>query len=181
MTAEQLAAAMHIKIGRAALWAAHLTEAMDAYQIDTWRRQTAFLAQIGHESGGLAYTSEIWGPTPAQARYEGRLDLGNTQPGDGSKYRGHGLIQVTGRANHIRVRNRLHDRYPSVPDFEAEPEALTQPRWAALSAADYWDDKGLNELADNNQFQLITRKINGGLNGQVDRLARLEWATEALA
>ena len=181
MTPEVLAAAMHIKIGRAAMWAPHITEAMDAYDINTRSRQAMFLAQIGHESGGLAWTTEIWGPSPAQSRYEGRLDLGNTEPGDGSRYRGHGLIQTTGRANHVRVRNRLHDRYQAVPDFEADPEALTQPRWAALSAADYWDDKGLNALADNDQFQLITRKINGGLNGHADRLVRLEWAEEALA
>lgn len=181
MTPELLASAMHIKIGRAAMWAPHLTEAMAAYEIDTTKRQAAFLSQIGHESGGLAYTSEIWGPTPAQARYEGRLDLGNTEPGDGSKYRGHGLIQTTGRANHARVRDRLRDRYPEVPDFEDDPGALTQPRWAALSAADYWDDRGLNALADTGQFQLVTRKINGGLNGHADRLVRLEWAEEALA
>lgn len=181
MTPETLAAAMRIKLSRAALWAEHLTEAMDAYGIDTPARQAAFLAQIGHESGGLAFTSEIWGPTPAQLRYEGRLDLGNIHPGDGSKYRGHGLIQVTGRANHRRVRNRLHDRYPAVPDFEADPERLADRRWAALSAADYWDDHDCNVLADTGQFQRLTRVINGGLNGLPDREARLAWAQEVLA
>lgn len=180
MTPQQLAAAMRIKLGRAAMWAPWLTQAMDAYEIDNKARQAPFLAQIGHESGGLAWASEIWGPTPAQARYEGRLDLGNTEPGDGSKYRGHGLIQVTGRANHAKARDMLRERYPDAPDFEADPDELTKPQWAALSAAEYWHRHGCNELAENGQFQLITRKINGGLNGLPDREARLAWAMEAL-
>lgn len=181
MTPEQLAAAMRIKLGRAAMWAPWLTVAMDAYEINTPERQAAFLAQIGHESGGLAWVTEIWGPTPAQARYEGRLDLGNTEPGDGSRYRGHGLIQVTGRANHANARDALRQRYPDAPDFEAYPDELTKPKWAALSAADYWERHGCNELADAGNFERITRRINGGTNGMDDRLARLEWAQEALA
>jgi putative chitinase len=129
----------------------------------------------------LRSTTEQWGPTPAQRRYEGRADLGNTQPGDGERFKGHGFIQVTGRFNHARVRDRLRERFPDVPDFEAEPERLAELPWAALSAADYWDDKGLNALADAGDFAAITRKINGGLNGQADRLARWGKAKRALA
>jgi putative chitinase len=145
------------------------------YDITTPARIAAFLAQVGHESGGFRYTSEIWGPTPAQQRYEGRKDLGNTQPGDGSRYRGHGFIQTTGRANHVAVRDRLRQRmFVEVPDFEEHPEALAELPWACLSAADYWDMRKLNALADAGDFEAITRKVNGGLNGHADRVARWE-------
>lgn len=145
------------------------------YDITTTARIAAFLAQVGHESGGFRYTSEIWGPTPAQQRYEGRKDLGNTQPGDGSRYRGHGYIQTTGRANHAAVRDRLRERLSvEVPDFEEQPEALAELPWACLSAADYWDMRKLNALADAGDFEGITRKVNGGLNGYADRIARWE-------
>jgi len=145
------------------------------YDITTPARIAAFLAQVGHESGGFRYTTEIWGPTPAQQRYEGRKDLGNTQPGDGSRYRGHGFIQTTGRANHAAVRDRLRQRLSvEVPDFEAHPEALAELPWACLSAADYWDMRKLNALADAGDFEAITRKVNGGLNGYADRISRWE-------
>ncbi len=145
------------------------------YDISTPARIAAFLAQVGHESGGFRYTTEIWGPTPAQQRYEGRKDLGNTQPGDGSRYRGHGYIQTTGRANHVAVRDRLRERLSvEVPDFEEHPEALAELPWACLSAADYWDMRKLNALADAGDFEAITRKVNGGLNGHADRVARWE-------
>lgn len=183
LTLTQIAGATGARVDRAQMWLPYLCAAMDAYAIDTPERIAAFLAQVGHESGGLRYTSEFWGPNEAQARYEGRVDLGNTQPGDGSRFRGHGLIQITGRANHARVRDRLRAKFPgrAVPDFEALPVMLTQPEWAALSAADYWDDKGLNALADVGDYMRITRRINGGTNGYEDRLARWETAKGVLA
>ena len=181
MTPALLATCTGSRIDRAQEFAGALSAAMAFYGIDTPLRQAAFLAQIGHESGGLKYTSELWGPTSAQSRYEGRKDLGNNQPGDGSKYRGHGLIQTTGRANHARVRDRLRARFDDVPDFETHPEALTQTKWAALSATDYWDDHRLNALADSGQMKTITRIINGGENGLEDRLARYKNALKVLA
>ena len=86
-------------------------------------------------------------------------------------FRGHGLIQTTGRFNHRRVTQRLRARFPNmnVPDFEKEPNKLTLPRWAALSAADYWDMINGNSMADKGQFELLTKRINGGLNGFADR------------
>ena len=169
---------------RAELFAGHLAEACAAYHITTPERLAAFLAQIGHESASLRYVAEVWGPTTTQRRYEGRKDLGNTQSGDGSRYRGRGLIQTTGRANYAAVRDRLRRRLgPDVPDFEAEPEQLEHLRWAVWSAADYWDWRGLNTLAASGaaaDFERITRRINGGLNGQPDRLARWKRAREAL-
>ena len=154
-------------------WLAPIQSTCDTYGINTPERMAAFLAQIGHESGGLRHTSELWGPTAAQQRYEGREDLGNVRRGDGLRYRGHGLIQITGRANHAAVRDRLRERLgDSVPDFEASPELLAQAPWAALSAGDYWDSRNLNALADAGDFEGITRKINGGLNGYGDRKQR---------
>lgn len=171
-------------------WHPHITEAMRAYGIDSPLRQAAFLAQIGHESGGLRYRSELWGPTPAQARYEGREDLGNTQPGDGKRFKGHGLIQATGRYNHARLRDRLRARFPNrgVPDFEADPESLAWPEWAALSAADFWDDHNLNAWADKEDFDGVSDIINrgrktprlGDANGYADRLRLYNLARKAL-
>lgn len=181
MTPELLARCTGARIDRAARFAEPLSVGMAFYDITGRERQSAFLAQIGHETAGLKWVSEIWGPTEAQEGYEGRLDLGNTEPGDGSRFRGHGLIQTTGRGNHARVRDRLRERFPNVPDFEEQPELLMEPLWAALSACDYWDMKGLNALADAGEFRVITKKINGGFNGLPDRLARLAIAQTALA
>lgn len=181
ITPKLLASAVGCTQALADTYAPHLAEGCEAYGINTPGRLAAFLAQVGHESGGFRYTREIWGPTPAQLTYEGRKSLGNTEPGDGAKYKGHGLMQNTGRYNHAAVRDRLREKFgPSVPDFEGIPELLEQPRWAALSACDYWDSRHLNQLADNNDFELITRRINGGTNGLADRLARWERAKKVL-
>ena len=159
----------------------HIEHAMAVFDIDTPARQAAFLAQIGHESGGLRWIKEIWGPTGTQRRYEMRADLGNNRPGDGFLYRGRGWIQLTGRDNYKRASQRLRERFPDVPDFEADPDAVATARWAALTAAEFWHNAGLNALADRGRYETITRRINGGLNGYADRLARYEDAKQALA
>ena len=176
-----LVAALRCTQALAERFAAPLTDACRMYAIDTPARLAAFLAQIGHESGALRHTVEIWGPTDAQKRYEGRADLGNLQPGDGFRFRGRALIQTTGRANYRTLTQRLRQRGVDCPDFEVDPDELQAPWWAALSAADYWDMRGLNALADAGDFAQITRRINGGLNGQADRLARWDVAKAALA
>lgn len=174
MDAEQLAASTGSTVARARFWLKPITDAMTEFAITTPARQAAFLAQIGHESGGLMYTRELWGPTPAQVRYEGRADLGNTHPGDGSKYRGRGFIQITGRANYAAAGKALH------LDLIDHPEILEDPEMVAVSAAWWWKSHGLNELADAGDFQRITRIINGGTNGLADRLARWEKAKDAM-
>lgn len=174
MTPEEIAQCTGASIERAQSFQPHLEAAMEEFEINTVPRQAAFLAQIGHESGGLHYTKEIWGPTPTQERYEGRADLGNTQPGDGSKFRGRGLIQMTGRANYDKVGDAL-----GLPLID-HPELLETPANAARSAAWFWQSHGLNELADAGEFERITRRINGGLNGQEDRLALWDRAQEVL-
>lgn len=106
-----------------------LNTAMQHYQIVGSKRASAFIAQIGHESGQLRYVREIWGPTAAQRGYEGREDLGNTVPGDGRKYCGRGLIQITGRANYAKCGEALG------LDLISHPELLELPQHAAMSAA----------------------------------------------
>lgn len=155
-------------------WHPHVTAAWVEYGIDSQARQAAWLAQIGHESGGFIYTRELWGPTPAQLRYEGRADLGNTQPGDGKRYMGRGLIQITGRANYRSCGAALG------VDLEANPPLLQGDALAARSAGWYWQSKGLNALADAGDFAALTRRINGGLNGLDDRKERWNRARRAL-
>lgn len=165
MTPDTLIAALGVPATRAQTWADPLSAAMALYAIDSPARQAAFLAQIGHESGGLIYVRELWGPTPSQEGYEGRADLGNTEPGDGFRYRGRGLIQVTGRANYATCGAALN-----LPLVDS-PELLEQASNAAQSAAWFWNSHGLNDLADIGDFNTITRRINGGLNGLANRLA----------
>jgi putative chitinase len=175
MNANDLAQSTGARIDRATTFLPHIEAAMREFDISTKERQAAFLAQIGHESGGLHWLIELWGPTPAQTRYEGRKDLGNTQDGDGYRYRGRGLIQITGRANYTECGAALG------VDLIGEPEQLGLPELAARSAAWFWDSRGLNEFADSGDFQTITKRINGGLNGYADRLALYEDAKTALA
>jgi len=181
MTPQDLARATGARVDRATENLPWLEAAMDIYDINTPKRQAAFLAQIGHESGGLHWITELWGPTDAQRRYEGRRDLGNVEPGDGYKYRGRGWIQLTGRDNYRHTTQRLRDRFPECPDFEELPEMVATARWAAMTAGDFWYTGGLNTLADQDRFETITRKINGGLNGYADRLAKWETAKAVLA
>lgn len=159
-----------LSASRAQDWYPHVRAACIEFDITGSARLAAFLAQIGHESGGFVYTREIWGPTPAQQRYEGRRDLGNTQPGDGSRFRGRGLIQITGRANYRAVAAGLGI------DCVNRPELLEEPRNAARSAAWWWANNGCNALADSGDFHALTRRINGGTNGLSDRMERWERA-----
>lgn len=180
LDADLLAAAIGCQRARAALFSGPLDVACARYAIDTPIRLAMFLAQTGHESGSLQFVRELWGPTDAQLRYEGRADLGNTLPGDGFRFRGRGLIQTTGRANYRHVRDRLRKARYRCPDFEQEPERLEEPQWAALSACDYWDMRRINEAADAGNFEMVTRLINGGTNGLDDRLNRWQRAKRVL-
>jgi len=144
------------------------------FSINTPLRIAAFLAQIGHESGQLVYVREIWGPTAVQKGYEGRADLGNTQPGDGRKYLGRGFIQITGRANYQKLSEDLNT------DFITSPQLLEQPEYAAMSAGWFWNEHNLNVLADKAQFITITRRINGGTNGLAARQALYAKAKQVL-
>ncbi|WLH87650.1 glycoside hydrolase family 19 protein [Pseudomonas sp. FP2338] len=160
---------------QAGVFVSALNTAMGRYGIVGTLRVSAFIAQVGHESGQLRYVREIWGPTAQQLGYEGRSDLGNTVKGDGSKFRGRGLIQITGRANYAACGEALG------LDLINQPELLEQPQHAAMSAAWFWSTRGLNTLADQKDFAKITRRINGGLTGQADRQALYDRALKVLA
>lgn len=164
LTADVLARCTGSSLGRATARVTAYNQAMSFFNIDTIPRVAFLLSNVGHECGGFAYTREIWGPTEAQVRYEGREDLGNTQPGDGERFRGAGDIQRTGRKNFALLRERLRARFPAigVPDFEADPEQAAEPRWAALSACDFIDMVGANKYADALNFDAYCDLINRG-------------------
>lgn len=147
-----------------------ILSAMDEFKINTKQREAAFLAQIGHESGKLLYVKEL----ASGAAYEGRADLGNTMPGDGVRFKGRGLIQITGRTNYVAAMMELD------LDCVEHPELLEEPVNAARSAGWFWFTHGLNELADVGDFIKITRKINGGTNGLEDRQQLYAKALEVL-
>ena len=131
-----------------------------------------FLAQVMHESGGLRYVREIWGPTKAQKGYEGRKDLGNTQPGDGKRFMGRDVIQVTGRANHRALTAWVQKTFGAKVDFEATPEALESAEWLGIGAIWYFlaARKDLIKYCRDGNIEMVTRRVNGGLNGYQDRL-----------
>ncbi|MFZ9839994.1 MAG: glycoside hydrolase family 19 protein [Opitutaceae bacterium] len=148
-----------ISAAKAAEVAPHLNRAMAEGGMDNPARKAAFIAQVAHESGGFRYNEEI-----ASGRaYEGRSDLGNTQPGDGERFKGRGYIQLTGRANYAAAGKALG------LDLVNQPELAARPENAARVAAWYWNSRGLNSLADRGDFDGITRRINGGYNGKADR------------
>lgn len=170
-----------------------INDAMETYSINTLPRIGMFLANVGHECGGFRWPEEIWGPTPAQMRYEppGKkaFELGNSVPGDGKRFRGRGWLQTTGKNNYRRLTARLRARGIRCPDFEFEPEKLALPEWAAISAADYVDMRDLNKLADAGEFDHYCDKINlgretdeeGDSNGYAARLALWIVAQKVLA
>lgn len=190
MNPELIALCTGARPDRADHCAQALTDAMEIYSINTPERQAMFLANIGHETGGLHYLTEIWGPTDAQRRYEGRVDLGNTQPGDGHRFCGHGMLQVTGRANHAKARDRLRKRFPDmdVPDFEAFPELAADPKWASILAGDYIEHTNCQSFADIGDFDGYCDTINrgrktaadGDSNGWEDRTRLYKAARRAL-
>jgi predicted chitinase len=155
-----------------------LVKAMEDHKINTPLRAAAFLAQIAHESAELRFMQELWGPTAQQNKYEPPSDLatslGNTQPGDGKRYRGRGPIQITGRANYKKYGDLLG------VDLVANPDLAAQPEFAFQIAGLFWNMRGLNELADAENFTTITKRINGGLTGLQERERYYDVAKKAL-
>ncbi len=148
----------------------HINRAMQEAGINTKQRQSMFLAQLAHESGGLRYMEEI----ASGAAYEGRRDLGNTQPGDGRRFKGRGPIQLTGRANYRAAGRALG------LDLENNPQLAARPEVGFRVAAWFWQSRGLNQHADAGNFREVTRRINGGYNGLADREAYYRRAQAAL-
>lgn len=157
--------------GQAPAIAQNLNAAMAEANINTPQQQAMFIAQLAHESGGFRYMEEI----ASGAAYEGRADLGNTQPGDGVRYKGRGYIQVTGRYNYTEAGRALG------LDLVNNPQLAAQPENAARIAAWYWTSRDINTAADSGDFVQVTRLINGGTNGLADRQAYYARAQAALA
>ena len=199
ITAQQLLQMLPNAGRQAGVFVPVLNAAMGKYGIVTRLRIAAFIAQIGHESGQLTRLVENlnYSAEGLMKTWPSRFDLvrataaarkpeqianivyadrmGNTAPGDGWKYRGRGLIQTTGKTNYVACGDALG------VGLINHPELLEQPQYAALSAAWYWSVNGLNTLADAGDLTKITRRINGGLNGQADRQALYDKALKVLA
>ena len=174
LTVEQLLQIMPTATLRADTFLDPLNAAMDEFDENTPQRQAAFLAQIAEESGELRYVREL----ASGGEYEGRLDLGNSELGDGIKYKGRGLIQITGRSNYEACGIALG------LDLVMSPELLETPENACRSAAWFFKKHGCNELADADNFRLITIRINGAIAPRThydERLAYWEAAKEAIA
>jgi putative chitinase len=139
--------------------------------MDSNLRLAHFMAQLVHESGSFRYMEEL---ASGQA-YEGRKDLGNTEPGDGKRYKGRGPIQITGRANY-----RAFGRKIGI-DIERHPEIAAIPSVGLHLALEYWKDRDLNTRADADDVLGITKRINGGTNGLADRKLHLAKVKEMLA
>ena len=171
ITGQQLASIAGVPLARVDKFVPYLNGAMEHYQINTPARVAAFLAQLAHESGGFRYVREL-----ASGRaYEGRKDLGNVYSGDGVRFKGRGLIQITGRSNYAALEKDL-----PLLGLLQNPLWLESDRWAVWSAGWFLNKKGLNALSDDGLFKQITRKINGGYNGLADRYKYYERAKRVL-
>lgn len=148
----------------------HLNRTMVEYNINTPLRQAHFLAQIAHESDRFNALEEY----ASGAAYEGRDDLGNIYPGDGVRFKGRGLIQITGRTNYERCGKALG------VDLIKNPKRLSDPDLACRSAGWFWETNRLNPDADQDDVRTVTRIINGGYNGLQDRINLLVAAKKVL-
>ena len=162
--------AVHADDKRIEVYTPLLNQYMHEYRICGAEREAAFLATIILESGSFKYTREI----ASGSAYEGRKDLGNIYKGDGVRFRGRGLIQLTGRSNYERASKALG------VDFVSNPELLEQPEWAVKSACWWWASNGLNEIADTGDFRRVTRRVNGGYTHLKEREFYYKKALEIL-
>lgn len=160
LSSDQLTAIIpELSAERAQLLLPYLNAAMSEAEINTPKRQAAFIAQVAHESGGLQWFQEF----ASGAAYEGRKDLGNTKKGDGKRYKGRGPIQLTGRVNY-------HDAGEALGlDLEGDPDSVATPEVGFRAAAWFWNSKDLNSLADADDFDGITYRVNGGYRGKKSR------------
>lgn len=197
MTEDQLKA-----LGIDAKWLKPLNDTFQKYEINTPLRQAAFIGQCGHESASfrvleenlnysakglvatwpsrfpnIEYASEFERKPERIANkvYGGRADLGNTEDGDGWRFHGRGLIQLTGRTNYTVCGLALGK------PFAEHPELVLEPENACLSAGWFFNKRNLNALADVEDWETMTKRINGGLNGLSDRIERIHKAIDILS
>jgi len=148
-----------------------LAATLERYDVTSRLRIAHFLGQTCHESAGYRTTQEF----ASGKAYEGRKDLGNTQKGDGPRYKGRGLLQLTGRANYADYGKVLG------VDLVNNPALAAQPALSLKIACEYWKRRNINADCDRDDVQAVTRKVNGGLNGLSDRIALTEKAKTAVA
>lgn len=170
ITREQILRVMPSANSRVDKYLVFINRYASEFGITTALRMAHYLAQIAHESGELRYTKEL----ASGAEYEGRKDLGNTKKGDGVRYKGRGLIQLTGKANY-----KAYKEYCGF-DVVAKPELLEQPLGAVRSSMWYWKTHDMNALADKDDVKAVTKRINGGYNGLAARQKYLDRAKKAL-
>lgn len=167
-----LAAATGLSAARAAEILPAVSDGLKASQCTNVNRIAMWLAQVGHESAGFNATEEY----ASGAAYEGRADLGNTQPGDGVRFKGRSWIQITGRNNYAAFSRWCSGKglVPSPTEFVDNPNRLAELRWAGIGAAWYWTvaRSDINALSDRQDLETVTRRINGGTNGLADRRDR---------
>ncbi len=165
---------------RVGKYLAYINSYAEVFEIDTPLRMAHYLAQIAHESGELRYTVEQGARSYFDKYDTGKLalQLGNTpqKDGDGYKYRGRGLIQITGRSNYDAYNRSAY----CGGDVMTHPELLEKPLGAVKSSMWWWKTHGLNILADNDDVVKITKRINGGQNGLKERCGYLARAKRAL-
>lgn len=179
MTLEQLCKIMpHLKRAKAELYLPLLNKALEEAGINTPLREAHFISQAAHESFEFLYFQEIYGPTEQQKKYEPpsalATRLGNTQPGDGLRFKGRGIFQLTGRAN--------YNKYGALLDLplETNPALAADPEISFKIACKYWNLNHLSDFADKDDILTITKRINGGTNGLDSRKKYLALAKEAL-
>lgn len=137
----------------------YLNKYMPTYEVNTYLRVCHFLAQAAHESASFRTLEEY----ADGSAYEGRKDLGNVNRGDGKRYKGRGIFQLTGRSNYRTFGSKIKK------DIEINPALAATPEVSVLTALEYWKSRGLSTFADKDDVETITRRINGGLNGFDDR------------
>ena len=194
LTSEQLSA-----LGIGAEWVEPLNETFAKYDISTPKRQACFIGQCMHESGGFKHLVEnlnysakalvaTWSSRFPNIEYAMEYErkperiankvyggrMGNTEDGDGAKYIGRGLIQLTGKDNYKACGDALG------VDLVDDPDLVATPQYAALSAGWFWDKNHLNKFADANDMTGLTKRINGGTHGLDDRVARTQHAVDVL-
>lgn len=154
-----------------------LTQYGPKFGLDKPHRFVQLTCQVMLETGEFRYDKEIWGPTEAQKGYDTRTDLGNTaaKDGDGKRYAGRGTIQITGKANYEAFTKWVHINITSpanmaTPDFVKNPDLINTDPYEGLVAIWYWTSRNLNKYADTGNIEMITKKINGGLNGFDERI-----------
>lgn len=213
-TANQIFEAVGCSWANAQRFAEPIRETCALYQINTPRRISAFLANVGHETTSLSAMVEnlnyseqrlrevcLGAPVGsrwrsllprvkdlarqpqklAEAAYGGRMGNRPEGSGDGWKYIGRCPVHVTGLFNYEAITEAIHRLMPTVPDFTINPEKLEEPYWGSIGAGAFWDENGINELADGGQVDKITRRVNGGMSGKADRRARYSRAMRVLA